>query len=216
MRRTGAGRGDDRMLADPWIAVPQGRRRRAALVASQRMRAAGLAAAMGFVACTGVVDDLDSTVTFGDVCSASWWRGDGASVDRAAAPAQGFDVNAACDGEGNTPVHLALSRDGIFTEREFTAAARVVRAGADLFAMNGAGENAVTLVEDRFQRLLARWDRDLEKLCDGIDVLDEAVQRERWENSLYYLIRTDSGLETLEEVRARTNARRERPPSCGR
>ena len=31
---------------------------------------------------------------------------------------------------------------------------------------------------------------------------------------MYYLVRTDSGLETLEEVRARTNARRERPPDC--
>ena len=37
--------------------------------------------------------------------------------------------------------------------------------------------------------------------------MDEAVQRERWENSLYYLVRTDSGLETLDEVRERTNAR---------
>ena len=216
MRRTGAGGGDDRMLAGPWTAVPQACRRSAALVAAQGTRAAALAVAMGLVACSGALDDVGSTVIFGDVCSTSWWRGDGGSVDRAAAPARGFDVNAACDGEGNTPVHLALSRDGIFTEREFSATARVVRAGADLFAVNGAGESAVTLAEDRFQRLLARWDGDLEQLCAGIDVLDEAVQRERWENSLYYLIRTDSGLETLEEVRARTNARRERPPSCGR
>ena len=72
----------------------------------------------------------------------------------------------------------------------------------------------MTLAEERFQRLLARWDHDFEKLCDGVDVLDDAVERERWENSLYYLLRTDSGLETLEEVRARTNARRERLPNC--
>ena len=87
-------------------------------------------------------------------------------------------------------------------------------AGADLYAVNGAGESAMTLAEGRFQRMLARWDADMEKLCHGVDVMDEAVQRERWENSLYYLIRTDSGLETLEEVRARTNARREQLPSC--
>ena len=86
--------------------------------------------------------------------------------------------------------------------------------GADLFAVNRAGESAVTLAEGRFQRMLARWDRDLERLCQGVDVMDEAVQRERWENSLYYLVRTDSGLETLDEVRERTNARRERLPSC--
>lgn len=191
-------------------------RRMGSVPGAQAMRAAAVAVAMGLGACAGGADDVGSTVTFGDVCSTSWWRGDGGSVGRAAAPEEGFDVNAACDSEGNTPVHLALSRDGIFTEREFSATARVVRAGADLFAVNGAGEDAVTLAEDRFRRLLARWDGDVEKLCDGIDVLDEAVRRERWENSLYYLIRTDSGLETLEEVRARTNARRERLPSCGR
>lgn len=212
----GAVGSNDRTRGRPGTSAPQGGGKAAASGAAQGMRVAALAVVMGLGACAGVVDESGSTVTFGAVCSTSWWRGDGETVGRAAAPAQGIDVNAACDSEGNTPVHRALSRDGIFTEREFTATARVVRAGADLFAVNGAGENAVTLAEDRFQRLLARWDRDLGKLCDGIDVLDEAVQRERWENSLYYLIRTDSGLETLEEVRARTNARRERLPSCGR
>ena len=135
----------------------------------------------------------------------------------ASARAPGGSPDTAPDEPGNTPLHLALSVEGILSEDGFYAAAAVVRSGgsgADLFAVNRAGESAVTLAEGRFQRMLARWDRDLERLCQGVDVMDEAVQRERWENSLYYLVRTDSGLETLDEVRERTNARRERLPSC--
>ena len=170
----------------------------------------------GVGGCYGVNDDARPTVMPAEVCSSEWWNGHIESGSGTNAPASGIDVNSRCDAGGNTPVHLALRREGTFTEREFNAVASVVRAGADLFADSKDGATAVTLAEERFQRLLARWDRDLEKLCDGVDVLDEAVERERWENSLYYLIRTDSGLEALEEVRARTNARRERLPSCAR
>ena len=180
-----------------------------------RAGALAMVVGVGVGGCYGVKEEGRSTVMPAEMCSSSWWSGDIESDSGVGAPAPVIDVNTRCDAEGNTPVHLAFRREGIFTEREFNATASVVRAGADLFAVSGDGASAVTLAEERFQRLLARWDRDLERLCDGIDVLDEAVERERWENSLYYLIRTDSGLETLEQVRARTNARRERLPSCG-
>lgn len=148
------------------------------------------------------------------LCSREWWRDVAAAEVEATLRVPGVGVNAACDEENNKPVHLALSVDGILSEGGFHGTAILVRAGADLSAVNEAGESAVTLAERRFQRMLTRWDVDLEKLCRRVDVMDQTVQRERWENSMYYLVRTDSGLETLEEVRARTNARRERPPDC--
>ena len=181
-----------------------------------RAGALAMVVGAGVGGCYGANEDARPTVMPAEVCSSEWWNGHIESGSGANLPASGIDVNTRCDAEGNTPVHLALRREGVFTEPEFNAVASVVRAGADLFADSKDGATAVTLAEERFQRLLARWDRDLEKLCDGVDVLDEAVERERWENSLYYLIRTDSGLEALEEVRARTNARRERLPSCAR
>ena len=213
----GAGTGD-RVPEFAWRAVLRGAGRLWAVGGTPTVRAVALAMVVGagVGGCYGVKEEARSTVMPAEMCSSSWWSGDIESDSGAGAPAPVMDVNTPCDAEGNTPVHLALRREGIFTEREFNATASVIRAGADLFAVSGDGASAVTLAEERFQRLLARWDRDLEGLCDGIDVLDEAVQRERWENSLYYLIRTDSGLETLDEVRARTNARRERLPSCGR
>ena len=143
-----------------------------------------------------------------------WWRDVTAADVEAAVRAHRIGVDAACDEAGNRPVHLALSVEGILSEDGFHGAAALIRAGAELSAVNGAGESAVTLAERRFQRMLTRWDADLAKLCRGVDALDEAVRRERWENSMYYLVRTDSGLETLEEVRTRTNARREKPPDC--
>ena len=151
-----------------------------------------------------------------DLCSSSWWRDVARAEVVQRAQAYGVSLNAVCDDEGNTPLHLALSAEGILSEYAFYAIAEIVRSGADLFAVNTAGESSVILAEARFQRMLARWDRDMEKLCEGVDVMDQVVQRERWENSLYYLVRTDSGLETLEEVRERTNARRERLPGCAR
>ena len=216
MGLAGPGKGD-RVPGVAWRAVL---RRAGSLVGvdgTPTVRAGALAMVVGVgVGCYCTGEEAGSNVVPAEVCSRSWWSGDGESESEAGAQARMIDVNTRCDAESNTPAHLALSREGIFSEREFNATARVVRAGADLFAVNGDGASTVTLAEARFQRLLARWDRDLERLCDGIDVLDEAVERERWENSLYYLIRTDSGLETLEEVRARTNARRERLPGCGR
>ncbi len=151
-----------------------------------------------------------------DLCSRSWWRDVARPEVVQTGRTHGVGLNAVCDNEGNTPLHLALSAEGILSEDGFYAIAEIARSGADLFAVNMAGESAVTLAEARFQRMLARWDRDMQKLCEDVDVMDQAVQRERWENSLYYLVRTDSGLETLEEVRARTNARRERLPGCAR
>lgn len=148
------------------------------------------------------------------LCSRQWWRDVTAAEVEATLRVHGVSVNAACDEEHNRPVHLALSVDGILSEGGFLGTAVLVRAGANLWAVNEVGESAVTLAERRFQRMLTRWGADLEKLCRRVDVMDQAVQRERWENSMYYLVRTDSGLETLEEVRARTNARRERPPDC--
>ena len=148
------------------------------------------------------------------LCSRGWWRDVTATEVEATLRVQGVSVNAACDDEDNKPAHLALSVEGILSESGFHGTAILVRAGADLSAVNEAGESAVSLAERRFQRMLRRWDADLEKLCRRVDVMEQTVQRERWENSMYYLVRTDSGLETLEEVRARTNARRERPPDC--
>ena len=148
------------------------------------------------------------------LCSREWWRDVTAAEVEATLRVQGVGVNTACDEENNKPVHVALSVDEILSEGGFHGTAILLRAGADLSAVNEAGESAVTLAERRFQRMLTRWDADLEKLCRRVDVMDQTVQRERWENSMYYLVRTDSGLETLEEVRARTNARRERPPDC--
>ena len=152
--------------------------------------------------------------TRNDLCSGGWWRGWTDAKLAVSDRTPGGSPIIVCDEKGNTPLHLVLSAEGTLSEDGFYATAAIVRAGADLFAVNGAGENAMTLAEGRFRRMLARWDADMEKLCHGVDVMDEAVQRERWENSLYYLIRTDSGLETLEEVRDRTNARREQLPSC--
>lgn len=149
-----------------------------------------------------------------DLCSRRWWRDVTEAEVAAVVRVRGISVDAACDEEGNTPVHLALSEAGILSEGGFLGAAVLVRTGADLFAANRAGESALTLAESRFERMLTRWDADLQKLCHRVDVMDQAVQRERWENSMYYLVRTHSGLETLEEVRARTNARRERLPDC--
>ena len=151
-----------------------------------------------------------------DLCSRSWWGRVTRSEVVQQGRTHGAGLNAVCDDEGNTPLHLALSAEGILSEHGFYTIAAITRSGADLFAINTAGESAVTLAEARFQRMLARWDRDMEKLCEDVDVVDQVVQRERWENSLYYLVRTDSGLETLEEVRERTNARRERLPGCAR
>lgn len=149
-----------------------------------------------------------------ELCSRGWWRNATQAEVEATVRSHGGSVNAACDERGNRPVHLALSVEGILSEDGFRGTAMLIRAGAELSAVNRAGESAVTLAEARFRRMLARWDAAVEKLCRGIDVMDQAVQRERWENSMYYLVRTDSGLETLEEVRTRTNARRERPPDC--
>ena len=149
-----------------------------------------------------------------ELCSREWWRNAAEAEVEATVRSHGDSVNAACDDQGNRPVHLALSVEGILSEDGFHGTAMLIRAGAELSAVNRAGESAVTLAEDRFRHMLARWDAAVEKLCQGIDVMDQAVQRERWENSIYYLVRTDSGLETLEEVRTRTNARRERPPDC--
>ena len=149
-------------------------------------------------------------------CSEAWWRGSVEPELARTARIPEARPNTVCDEKGNTPLHLALRVEGILSKNGFYATAAIVRSGADLFAVNSAGESAVTLAEGRFQRMLARWDRDMEKLCQGVDVMDEAVQRERWENSLYYLVRADSGLETLEQVRERTNARRERLPRCAR
>ena len=151
-----------------------------------------------------------------DLCSRGWWRDVTRPEVVQRAQAYGVRPNAVCDDDRNTPLHLALSAEGILSENGFYTIAAIVRSGADLFAVNTAGESALTLAEGRFRRMLARWDRDMEKLCEDVDVMDQAVQRERWENSLYYLVRTDSGLETLEEVRERTNARRERLPGCAR
>ena len=148
------------------------------------------------------------------LCSEGWWRGPTGPEMAMSGRIPGGSPNIVCDKEGNTPLHLVLSVEEVLSEDGFYATAAIMRSGADLFAVNRAGESPVTLAEGRFQRLLARWDADMEQLCQGVDVMDRAVQRERWENSLYYLIRTDSGLETLEEVRERTNARRERLPSC--
>jgi hypothetical protein len=58
--------------------------------------------------------------------------------------------NIVCDEKGNTPLHLALRVEGILSENGFYATAVIVRSGADLFALNSAGENAVTLVEVAF------------------------------------------------------------------
>ena len=149
-----------------------------------------------------------------DLCSREWWRDVTAAEVETTVRAHGIGVDAACDEAGNRPVHLALSVEGILSENGFHGTAALIRAGAELSAVNGAGESAVTLAERRFQRMLMRWDADVAQLCRGVDVLDEAVRRERWENSMYYLVRTDAGLETLEEVRTRTNARREKPPDC--
>ena len=150
------------------------------------------------------------------LCSEAWWRDLAKPGVAVSARTPGGSPNVVCDAEGNTPLHLALSAGGIFSQDSFYATAAIVRSGADMFAVNRAGESAVTLAEARYQRMLTRWDKDMERLCHGVDVMDETVQRERWENSLYYLVRIDSGLETLEEVRERTNVRRERPPSCVR
>ena len=207
---------DDRVREFAWHGMLQATGRLGVVGGTSTVRVGALAmvVGVGVGGCYVVGEEAGSTVVPAEACSNGWWSGDVASDSGSAGPAAVVHVNTHCDAEGNTPAHLALRRERIFTEREFNATAGIVRAGADLFAVNGDGASAVTLAEDRFQRLLARWDEDLEKLCNGVDVLDEAVARERWENSLYYLIRTDSGLETIEEVRARTNARRERLPDC--
>ena len=174
--------------------------------------------ALLFLVCGSCGPDHDGRVenTRNALCSESWKRNFTDSEVATSVPTPRGSPNTVCDEEGNTPLHLALSVEGVLSENGYYAIAGLIRSGADLFAVNRAGESAVTFAERRFQRMLARWDRDLEKLCQGVDVMDEAVQRERWENSLYYLVRTDAGLETLEEVRGRTNARRERMPSCAR
>ena len=89
------------------------------------------------------------------------------------AQAYGVRPNAVCDDDGNTPLHLALSAEGILSENGFYTIAAIVRSGADLFAVNAAGESALTLAEGRFRRMLARWDRDMEKLCEDVDVMDQ-------------------------------------------
>ena len=116
-----------------------------------------------------------------DLCSRSWWRHVTRSEVVQQGRTHGVGLNAVCDDEGNAPLHLALSAEGILSEDGFYAIAAIARSGADLFAVNTAGESAVTLAEGRFQRMLARWDRDMQRLCEDVDVLDQAVQRERWE-----------------------------------
>ena len=104
-----------------------------------RAGALAMVVGVGVGGCYGVDVEAGSTVVPAEVCASSWWSGDVASDSGAGAPAPVIDVNTRCDADGNTPVHLALRREGIFTEREFNATASVVRAGADLFAANGDG-----------------------------------------------------------------------------
>lgn len=132
----GAGTGD-RVPEFAWRAVLRGAGRLWAVGGTPTVRAVALAMVVGagVGGCYGVKEEARSTVMPAEMCSSSWWSGDIESDSGAGAPAPVMDVNTPCDAEGNTPVHLALRREGIFTEREFNATASVIRAGADLFAV---------------------------------------------------------------------------------
>ena len=149
-----------------------------------------------------------------NLCSISWLQSATEASMEAVVQTQGVNLSPDCDGAGNTPLHFALSMRQLYSSANGFAIATLIDAGANLNAVNSRGQTPLDLAENRYQRMLIRWDADVRKLCNGIDVMDQAGERETSEGGLYYYIIVSSGRESLEQVRNRVNSRMQQQPNC--
>ena len=146
------------------------------------------------------------------LCSLSWWQ-NSATGSRAETLVytEGVDLDASCDGEGNRPLHVALSLEGSLSADTYYAITWLVYAGAGNL-VNRRGETPLSVVETRYQRTLMRWDNIIPQICHERDDIsqefaDEFTRREASEVDTYYYMRVQYAGESREEVRARTRSR---------
>ena len=138
------------------------------------------------------------------LCSLEWWRNPIRPNAETAVKTPGIDLDASCDGQGNRPLHIALSLELFITEPQYNAITWLVYAGARNVP-NRRGETPLTLAETRYQRTLIRWDNELvPQICRGLRGMGQQIGSEL---DTYYYLRPRFSGESREEIRARTRAR---------
>ena len=137
-----------------------------------------------------------------NLCSLEWWQSPSPDA-RNAVETPGVDLDVACDSQGNRPLHVALSIDHISVYR-YNAISWLVYAGAGNIA-NRRGQTPLSLVEERYQRVLIEWDnRIVPRICRGVTGLGAQIDGEL---STYYYLREQYAGESREQVSARSRAR---------
>ena len=137
------------------------------------------------------------------LCSLEWWRNPISPDPKTAVETPGVDLDVACDSQGNRPLHVALSLDHI-GEHQYAAITWVRYEGASNIA-NRRGQTPLSLVEERYQRVLIDWDnRIVPLICRGATGVGGQINSEL---NTYYYLRISYAGESLEQVRARTRSR---------
>jgi hypothetical protein len=152
-----------------------------------------------------------------NLCSLAWWRT--ATHETAAVDAvhQGADPNQDCDAFGNKPIHIALDLQVnplLVPDHVANVIGRFIeRTNVDLLAPNHRGETAVSLMEIRYQAVLAWWEQMIHEAsriaCEsGANASREYFRnnepQKRKELALYTFTRKQAGVEG-ETVRQRVD-----------
>lgn len=148
------------------------------------------------------------------LCSLSWWQ-DSATGSRAETLvyAPGVDLNARCDSDRNTPLHVALSISFPMSEVQYNAIAWLVYAGAGNLP-NRRGETPLSVVQRRYQRMLVHWDNVLvPKICSGQRGLGQTMDAEF--DAHAYLRASFTG-ESVDDVGERMQSRLSSTANCPR
>ena len=138
-----------------------------------------------------------------NLCDLEWWTSATGSKAEVIVRTSGIDLDARCDSEGNTPLHIALSLEDYVSDYQRNAIQWLVYAGAPNIP-NRRGITPLSLVENRYQRALIRWNNVIRpQICNGLRGVGAQLDAEI---DTYYYMRREYAGETLEEVRGRTQS----------